>query len=173
MERPGLAALFRGNLLSLEDVARLSSLTLGVINSLLRLTSEGDVVWRSRDPATVTRQARAASDESSPSEAQRSCLTCAGRRGRRPRPGPPRQLSARTAGPRSRPTGRPPASATPRPRSTGRRVLQQSRCAATPSRTVIPVDRAARSRRHWAAPPPGSSLRKGRRYGDVARAGDR
>jgi hypothetical protein len=48
----GLAALLRGSLLSLENVASLSSLTLEIISSLLTLRSDGDVVRRSGDPAT-------------------------------------------------------------------------------------------------------------------------
>lgn len=50
--RQGLASLLRGNLLSLGDVARLSSPTPGVMHGLLTLRSDGEVVWHSRDPAT-------------------------------------------------------------------------------------------------------------------------
>lgn len=156
----GLVALLRGNLLSLENVALLSSLTLRVISGLLTLRSDGDVLRCSRDPATQTRQVRAASDESSSSEARRSRVYLRREEWPPPRPGPPRQLSARSAGLRPWPTAGSPASAALWPWPTGRRALQQPRSATTPQFDRASLrQRATRSRRHGATPPPGSSLR--------------
>lgn len=95
----------------------------------------------------LTRQVRAATDESRPSAAQRSAasFTCTGRRGRRPRPGPPRQLSARTAGPSPRPAVEPPASAALRPWPTGPRAPQQPRRATNPSLAAAPASRKPRA----------------------------
>lgn len=95
----------------------------------------------------LTRQVRAATDESRPSAAQRSQLYLHREEGPppAPRPAPPRQLSARTAGPSPRPAVEPPASAALRPWPTGPRAPQQPRRATNPSLAAAPASREPRA----------------------------
>lgn len=101
-------------------------------------------------------------------------LTCNRRRSRRPRPGLPRPASSAPAlqapGPSLPPAARVPGSPD---QSSHTPAPLQPRSSASPSPPASSTERVTPSRRHRAAPLPGSSPRKARHHGDGARADGR